>query len=200
MSKSITLSNGFAGLKDAWSQLHTEDPAEEDVNRAVPTGGSDAQREELSDLRADLQRGLATLAAIIRSDDEKRTRALSALEEYDLLVDQLAQAETVGKGARQMCLQAANLSRNAWDDENRDAAAELIPYAERLAETTAGRIECYREDLNRLRTAVDIERLLRERRRLQDIEQRRAADAERARRRSEGMAAAGAMLAAGRIY
>ncbi len=197
MSKQITL-NSFEELARVFQPEDLQPDAREGIKDAAqPSAQTDTP--EPADLLAELQRAGATLATIARRDDEARRLALSELERYDALVAQQSEAEAVCRRARQVRRQAHELVANAFEHEAREAAQRLIQLAER-AEAQAAHVAIdKRTEIDRLAASMDLERLLTERRRLQEVEQKRAAEAERARRFSAALSGARGALQAGHL-
>jgi hypothetical protein len=160
-----------------------------------PEGGAP----ELAGLLAALEEAGATLAAIARRDQEARAAALRDLAEYDRLLAQQRRAEAVGARARAVHEAAAALAAGAYADGARHDAEEVVRVAAGAAEA-AGRVaEAHRREAERLAAALDLGRLLEERRRQEEAEEARAAAAQRAGRLAGVRSAVSQALAAGRI-
>jgi len=164
--------------------------------------GPDAPAEapiDLADLLAELEAASATLAAVARQDEETRAVAIRDLERYDAIAATLHQAEQVQAQARQLHARAAHLFAEAFATEARVAAERVVILAQR-SEAVAGQLAAERRaELELLATELDLERLLTERRRQEEVEAARAAEAERARRLSGALAEASEALQSGRI-
>ncbi len=197
MSTQITL-NSFEELAEVFRTDQVPSGTAQPITYEAPLAAGGASP-ELADLLAELQRAGATLATIARRDDEARRQALSELERYDALLAQQTEAETVGKRARQVRRQAHELAENAFEDDAREAARRVIQLAERAEAQAAQVASDQRQAVEQLAASMDLERLLTERRRLQALEHRKAAETERARRLSAGLTGARAALQAGRL-
>jgi len=154
---------------------------------------------DLADLLADLEAASATLAAVARQDEETRVVALRDLERYDAIAATLHQAEQVQAQACQLHARAAHLAAEAFATEARVAAERVVTLAERSAAVASQLAAERRAELEQLATALDLERLLAERRRQEEVEAARAAEAERAGRLSGALAEASEALQSGRI-
>lgn len=196
MSKQITV-NSFEELAQVLQTEHEVPASNEQIKQEWPVG--DVTPAELTDLLAELQRAGATLATIARRDDEARRLALSELEHYDSLAAQQAEAEAVGKRARLVRRQAHELAGNAFEEEAREAAQRIIQLAERAEAQAAQMAIAKRGEIEQLGASLDLERLLAERQRMREADERRAAEAERARRLNTALAGARMALQSGRL-
>jgi len=196
MSKQITV-NSFEELAHVFRAEQGIPESDQGIEQQWPAG--EAPSAELTDLLAELQRAGASLATIARRDDEARRVALSELERYDALVSQQTEADAVGKHARLVRRQAHELADNAFEDEARQAAERIIQLAER-AEAQAAQVAIAKHtEIEQLGTSLDLERLLAVRKRLQEVEERRAAETERVRRLTAALAGARSALQSGRL-
>ena len=163
---------------------------------------SDAQAEstiDLADLLAELEAASATLAAVARQDEETRALAVRDLERYDILAVTVRQAEQAHERAVVLHSRAEQLAAEAFAPEARVAAQRVALLAAR-SEAVAARVAGERRaELEQLAAHLDLERLLAERQRQEEVERARAAEADRARRLSGALAEASEALGAGRI-
>lgn len=153
----------------------------------------------LPDLLAELEAAGATLATIMRQDREARTLALRDLDRYDALVAQQQEADHIVAQARHVQQQAAALTEEAFTDEARNTASRVLSVAAQIAATALHLSEQRGQQAQALATELDLERLLAERRRQEEAEKAKAAQAERARRLSEALSGAQRALDAGHI-
>jgi hypothetical protein len=198
MSNQIVV-NSFAELAEV---LKVQDlapaPTKEIKQEAVLPPELGDQTGGLADLLARLERASATLAAVARRDAEDRDLAMSELDRYDALVAEQGSAESGCLRAREVRLEAESLAEMAFTDEAREAATRVACMAAR-AEAEAGRLaEQRRQEVEVLAQEIDLQRLLAERHRIEEVEKARAAEAERAWRLSGALAGARVALDAGR--
>jgi hypothetical protein len=158
-----------------------------------------AEGPDLTALLAELEAASAALAAAAGRDREARTLALLELEQYDRRVAQQQEAEAVGARARQVQEAAAVLADGAYTDAARAAAERVARVAAASAAAAVGVAEGHRREAERLAAALDLARLLDERRRQEEAERARTAAAERAGRAAGVRAAVSEALAAGRL-
>ena len=154
---------------------------------------------DLADLLAELEAASATLAAVARHDEETRAVALRDLERYDAVAATLHQAELVQSQACQLHDRAAHLFAEAFATEAKVAAERVVTLTERSAAVADRLATERRAELEQLAAELDLERLLAERRRQEEVEAARAAEAERAGRLSGALAEASEALQSGRI-
>ncbi|MFN8632905.1 MAG: hypothetical protein U0893_03555 [Chloroflexota bacterium] len=154
---------------------------------------------DLTDLLAELEAASATLAAVARHDEETRAVALRDLERYDAVAATLHQAELVQSQACQLHDRAAHLFAEAFATEAKVAAERVVTLTERSAAVADRLATERRAELEQLAAELDLERLLAERRRQEEVEAARAAEAERAGRLSGALAEASEALQSGRI-
>lgn len=190
----------FAELAEA---LDFDEPADERTvvedtgAERVPDASPPAR--DPQELLTELQSASATLAAIARRDQEARTVALRDLERYDAVVARGHEAEQAHEQARQVREQAERLTEEGFAEEARTEArrvADIAVQAEQAAERAVAEWRCEAEALA---TQLDLERLLAERRRQEEAEKAKAAEAEKARRLAGALAQARSALDAGRI-
>ncbi len=198
MSQSIVVKS-FAELAEV---LKLEDLPEGSTTAAeevIAQPAPESPTTDLADLLAELETASATLAAVARRDQEARALALHDLEQYDALVARQREAESAHRRARQVRLESEALIAAAFAEEARIAAeraATVAARTEAAAETLADR---YRQEAEQLEAQLDLERLLAERRRQEEAEKAKAAEAETARRLSGAIARAKSALEAGRF-
>lgn len=154
---------------------------------------------DLAGLLAELEAAGATLATVTRQDQEARALALRDLEQYDALVGQQREAQGAYERARQVRREAEALTESAFAEEARAAAARVAALAAQAEAAAARLVEERRQEAERLSAQLDLERLLAERRRQEEAEKAKAAEAERARRLSGALARARSALEAGRL-
>ena len=182
------------------ADISNESPVESCVTDSPIVDDADAESSlDLADLLAELEAASATLAVVARQDEETRALAVRDLERYDAVAATLGQAEQVHKQAGDLRERAERLAAEAFATEAR-VAAERVAIVAARSEVTAARVAGERRaELEQLAARLDLERLLAERQRQQEVERARAAEAERARRLSGALAEASEALAAGRI-
>src|SRR5579883_2576775 len=199
MSRSTIVLKSFAELANVLDlDARPEAPAGMVVEESTPVAPAEPAA-DLAGLLAELEAASATLATIARQDQETRALALRDLEQYDALVAQQREAEQARERALQVRREAEALADNAFAEEARAAArrvAELAAGAETAAAALAAQ---RRQEAERLTAQLDLERLLAERRRRENAEKAKAAEAERARRLTGALAQAKAALEAGRL-
>jgi hypothetical protein len=154
---------------------------------------------DLAGLLAELGRASATLATVVRQDQEARAFALRDLERYDAIVADQRQAEEALARARQVRAEAEALAGAAFAPEARAAAERVAEVAVRIESAAAGLAEERGRAAEGLVASLDLERLLAERRREEEAERARAAEAQRAERLSGALAGASSALEAGRL-
>lgn len=182
-----------AGSEAGIAEVPADEPAPPDVPEAAASAvGIDA-------LLAELQAASAALLSAAARDQEARTAALGYLEAYDALVSRQRDAEEALQRAQQVRRDADVLAGTAFTDEARAAATAVAQMAAR-AEAGASQLVTQRqEEADRLLAEPALRRLLEERRQAEVRKDAEAAEAERARRLQEGLAAIQAVLAAGRL-
>lgn len=199
MSRSIVLKS-FAELADVLNLEELPDgPAEEVVTDDAPPAALTQPTPDLASLLAELEEASAILATVVRQDQEVRALALRDLEQYDALVAQQQQAEQACERACQVRLEAEALAEGAFAEEARAAAGRVAELAGKAETAAAALAEQHRQEAEGLAAQLDLERLLAERRRQEEAEKAKAAEAERARRLSGALAQARAALEAGRF-
>ena len=166
---------------------------------AIETAAQAESTIDLADLLAELEAASATLAAVARQDEETRALAVRDLERYDTLAVTVHQAELVHERASELQRRAEHLAAEAFATEARTAAERVALLASRSEAVAAQVARERRAELEQLAAHLDLERLLAERQRLEEVERARAAEAERARRLSGALAEASEALGAGRI-
>src|SRR5581483_11847812 len=170
--------------------------AENDIGatRLAPSEAFTLPVPELAELLAQLEVASATLATVARQDQETRDVALRDLERYDAAVAAQAEADDALRRATVLREQAETFAATAFAEEARAAARNVVSLASR-AEEAATRLVTERDrEVAQLAAQLDLSRLLAERRREEEAEHTRAAEAERARRLSEGLAQARSAL------
>src|SRR5581483_428593 len=153
----------------------------------------------LRDIVEELERANATLTTIARRDEEARNQALSDLERYDGLIDQLHRAEAALSRARELLDRAQLVADEAFHEEAREAAIHVVTIAQASDQRAAELVMQIREQVDALAQDVDIDRLLRLRRRIEEQEQAKAAQSERAERLSVSLKRASVALDLGRV-
>jgi len=199
MSEKIILKS-FAELADALDLLTLVDgPSEGAVEPTAPPPQPNGPTPDLSELLAELEAASATLVAVARQDQATRALALRDLEQYDALAATCREAESARDGARDLKLRAEELADGAFAEEARTTATHVVALAARAEATAANLADERRAELERLAARLDLGRLLAERRREEEADRLRAAEAERAGRLSGALADASEALRAGRI-
>lgn len=154
---------------------------------------------DLAALLTELEAAAATLATVSHQDQEAWTIALRDLERYDALVARKREAEGARERARQMQQEAEQLLEAAFADEARAEAQRILAITSRIAAAADRIVEEQRAEVEHLADQLDLVRLLAERRRQEEAEQAKSAEAERARRLADALAGAKAALAAGHL-
>ena len=154
---------------------------------------------DLADLLAQLEAASATLATVVRQDQETRALALRDLEQYDALVAAQIEAETAHARARQVREQAGAFVQSAFADEARAAATRVANLAAQAEDAAARQVDERRREVDGFASRLDIDRLLAERKREEEAQRTRAAEAERAQRLSEGIARARCAIDSGSL-
>ena len=182
------------------ADVSNESPAEARIpDHVMESAARSESTVDLADLLAELEAASATLAAVARQDEETRALAVRDLERYDAVAAMLGQAEQVCKQASELHSRAERFVAEAFATEARTAAEHVALLAAR-SEVMASRLATERRaELERLATQLDLERLIAERQRQEEVERARAAEAERAGRLSGALAEASEALQAGRI-
>lgn len=199
MSRSIVVKS-FAELAEVLNlddlpEGPATDVAEEVAAPPIPKSPT----ADLAGLLAELETASATLAAVARRDQEARALALRDLEQYDALVARQREAEGACERARQVQLQAEALVATAFVEEARATARRTAEVAAWTKSAAAALAEQCRQEAERHAAQLDLERLLAERRRQEEVEKAKAAEAEAARRLSGALARASEALEAGRF-
>jgi len=199
MSRSIVVKS-FAELAEVLDLDELPDgPADAMPEQSNDPAASVEANVDLAGLLVELEAAGATLATVTRQDQEARALALRDLEQYDALVGQQREAERACERARQARREAEALEKSAFAEEARAAAARVAALAAQAEAAAARLVEERRQEAERLAVQLDLERLLAERRRQEEAEKAKAAEAERARRLSGALARARSALEAGRI-
>lgn len=165
----------------------------------IASDADDVSMVDLTDLLAELEAASASLAAVARQDQETRALAMRDLERYDAVAESLRQAEQAHERASELRARAELLAAEAFATEARVAAERVALLAARSEAIAARHADERRAELQQLTSQLDLERLLADRRREEEAETARAAEAERARRLSGALAEASTALGAGRI-
>jgi hypothetical protein len=199
MSRSIVVKS-FAELAEL---LNVDEPAEgpapETPETALPRATQEMAPFDLGALLAELEEASASLAAVARRDQEARVAALRELEEYDSLVARQREAERARDRAGQVRLEAETLARSAFAGEARASAGRAAEVAARTEAAATALAEQWRKEAASLASLLDLERLLAERRKQEEAEKAKAAEAEAAGRLSGALARAREALEAGRF-
>lgn len=195
-----TILKSFAELAEALNvdELPDEETAHESTPGSVPNVVPDAEH-NLQELLTQLQSASATLATIARRDQEARDLALRDLERYDQFVARQREAERAYEQAQQVREGAQQVAEGAFADQARAEAERVLAIASRAEEAAAHVVERWCGEAEQLAAQLDLVRLLEERRRQQEAEKAKAAEAERARRLAGALARVRAALDAGRF-
>lgn len=167
---------------------------EEDVGATAAETNEPFVAADLADLLTQLEAASATLATVTRQDQETRALALRDLEQYDALVAAQSEGEDAHARARQVREQAEAFTQSAFADEARAAATRVAGLAAQAENAAARQVDDRRRAVDAFASRLDLDRLLAERRRQEEAERTRAAEAERAQRLSEGLARARSAL------
>ena len=199
MSRSIVVKS-FAELAEVLNlDGLPEGPIAEFAESTTQSATQETAVPDLTGLLAELEEASATLAAVVRRDQEARALALRDLEQYDAVVARRQEAEIARRRAQQVRLESEALVAAAFAEEARTAASRTAGIAARTEAAAAAQAEQCRKDAERLASQLDLERLLAERRRQEEAEKAKAAEAEAARRLSGALARAREALEAGRF-
>src|SRR5581483_4085393 len=150
-------------------------------------------------LLAELESAGATLTRVARQDEEARTLARRDLETHDELAAPVDRAEQALARSREVRERAEALACGAFADETRAAAADVLARAAAAEARAARCMQERRAALEAFAASRDLERLLAERRRLEEAEKARAALAAKAERLSGALAGASEALRSGRF-
>lgn len=155
-------------------------------------GGAD-----LANLLTELEAAGVALARVIVRDQEARSLALRDLERYDSLIGQQRDAESARERASQIRREAEAFVAHAFGEAARDEATQVVEVARTAEDVAYRQANAWREAAEQLAAQLDLERLLADRKRQQEMEKAKAAATERARRLSEVLARATSALEAG---
>jgi hypothetical protein len=199
MSQAIVL-NSFAELADALDldALRQDAFTDESVDPMLPEPTADPAP-DLAALLEELQRAGETLTAIARRDQEAKAEALRDLERYDQLVARQREVERAREQAQQVRHEAEALDEGAFADEARKEAARIVSIAIQAEVAATDAAHYWQGEVERLTAQLDLDRLLAERRRREEAEKAKAAEAERTRRLAGALTRARAALEAGRF-
>ena len=199
MSRSQTLKS-FAELAEA---LNLDEPsvaqAAAEPEQFAVAAIEPAAPLDFANLLAELEAASATLATVMRQDQETRSLALRDLEQYDALVGRQHEAEAVGQRARQVRNEAETLSNDAFAEEARDQAKRVAIVAGQAEATALRSAEQWGQQAQHLARQLDLERLLAERQRQEEVDKAKAAEAETAQRLIGALAQVRETLDAGRL-
>jgi len=199
MSQSITLTS-FGELADALgldpiSEDHPDDAGDQAAT-PTPTGNGVP---DLVDLVTELEVASGSLAAIVRRDQEVRALALQDLERYDSILAKQREAEQAHNHAQRVRHEAECLSERAFAEEARAEATRIGRMAVQAEVAAIDAVNHWQACAEELASQLNLERLLAERRRREEADKAKAAEAERARRLAGALARARAALEAGRF-
>lgn len=158
-----------------------------------------AEAIDFASLLAELEAASATLTTVLRQDRETRALALRELEQYDALVGRQHEAEAVCERARQVRNDAEALSNDAFAEEARAQAKQVANVAGQAEAAAQRSAEQWRQEAEQLARQLDLERLLAERRRQEETDKAKAAEAEKAQRLFGALAQVRETLEAGRL-
>lgn len=186
-------------LADLPRLLPLEERPEETGTSLESPADTGAPSNDLANLVTELEAASVSLTAITRRDQEARASALRDLEQYDALIARREEARDVAQRAHQMRREAEALAETAFTEDALAAAHEVTRLAAQV-EIAAQRVaDEYHREAARLAARLDLERILAERRRQEEVERARAAEAQRASRLAEALARATAAFGAGQI-
>jgi len=198
MSQSITLKS-FGELADALGldPIPEDNPGDAGDQAAAPAATGNPVP-DLVDLLTELEVASGSLAAIVRRDQEVRALALQDLERYDSILAKQREAEQAHNHAQRVRHEAEALSERAFAEEARAEATRIGRIAVRAEVAASGAVNHWQARAEELASQLDLERLLEERRRQEQADKAKAAEAERARRLAGALARARGALEAGR--
>jgi len=196
----MTVFKSFAELANALDldALSAEPIPDESVDRVLPEPAA-IPPSHLAALLEELQRAGATLTAIARRDEEARAEAFRDLERHDALLARLREAERARDQAKQVRREAEALGKQAFSDEARKEATRIVSITVQAEVAATDAVVYWQEEVERLAAQLDLERLLAERCRREEVDKAKAAEAERARRLAGALARARSALEAGRF-
>ncbi len=199
MSQTITLTS-LSELADA---LGLDPIPEDDSDDAVEQAPTPTETEnpvpDLTDLVRELEIASGSLSAVVRRDQEVRAVALQELERYDSVLAKQHEAEQARTRAEQLRREAEALSERAFADETRAEATRIGRIAAQAEVAAVDAVNRWQAQAEQLASRLDLNRLLDERRRQEEAEKAKAAEAERARRLAGALARAREALEAGRF-
>lgn len=198
MSKSITLKS-FDELPDALGiDPIAEDAPDDASDQAEAPAATGNSLPNLVDLLTELEVASSSLAAIVRRDQEVRAMALQELERYDFVLVKQHEAEQARNHAQQVRREAEALSERAFAEEARAEAKRIGRIAVQAEVSAIDAVSHWQAQAEELASRLDLDHLLEERRRQEEAEKAKAAEADRARRIAGALARAHAALEAGR--
>ena len=198
MSKSITLKS-FDELADALGlDPIPEDAPDDSGGQAEAPAVTGHSGPNLVDLLTELEVASGSLAAIVRRDQEVRAIALQELERYDSVLVKQQEAEQARTHAQQVRREAETLSERAFAEEARAEATRIGRIAVQAEVSAIDAVNQWQAQAEALASRLDLDRLLEERRRQEEAEKAKAAEAERAGRLAGALARARTVLEAGR--
>jgi tetratricopeptide (TPR) repeat protein len=199
MSHTITLTS-LSELADA---LGLDPVPEDDTDDAVEQSSTAAETGEpalnLTDLLREIETASGSLSAVVRRDNEVRAVALQELERYDSVLAKQREAEQTRTRAEQLRREAEALSERAFAEEARAEATRIGRIAIQAEVAAVDAVNRWQAQAEQLASQLDLDRLLEERRRQEEAEKAKAAEAERTRRLAGTLARARVALEAGRF-
>lgn len=157
-----------------------------------PVASTTEDSVDLQTLLARLAAAEETLALVRRQDEEACDRARRDLQRYEELVAEARSAEAALDRTSQVRANAEALLASAFGEQARSAAQEIVQLASRGESAAAALLAERRQEAAMLEAQPAVQRVLGERQRQEALEaaQREAAELERARRLSDGIAQA----------
>lgn len=157
----------------------------------------DEEPPALEGLLAELEGIRETLFAIRRRDQEARDVALEHLARYDQVAAQRDQSEETRRRASAVRLEAERIAQDGFAEDVQTEARSVAGIAARIETVAFGLAERLAREADTLAAQVDLGRVLAERRKREEQEKARAAEAQKAERLSGALAAASEALQAG---
>jgi hypothetical protein len=205
MSQSIRV-HSFTELAELLGVEDLESPAADEPESAEirASGGHDTtpmtdQSVILAGLLARLEAATTTLSSLAQQDQQARETARRDLERYDILTRGAQEAKEARERASRVRREADTLAAKAFTNEAREAAVcvlELAAQAEAVAEQVADERRTAAEIIEQ---RSDVQKLLVERQKAEDVEKARAAESARAERIAGNLARARDLIGSGAL-
>ena len=189
------IAHSFAEMAQYLNLAELPADSAEQINQAPEPEPQVEPTGEIAELLAQLQSASATLATVIRRDQESKALALTELDRYEALLAQCAQAEAAADRACRIAADAEAIAADAFAEEAREAAQQVSMVATEAESQARQLLQATREEADSLAAHLDLDQLRAERQRQNE----RAAEAERARRLSDALRRAQAAFEAGQF-